>query len=86
MKNFQIKTIHDFWNSVSSCDRYVSRLFSYKDIKIKNRFGDMLERDVVDRHNELLLSFVRSLYPKLLIETIADFIPIRLCLLTTVKK
>ncbi len=64
----------------------LTKLFSHKDIKIQISFADMLEGDVGVRHKGLLLSLARAFYPKVLIKTIANFFPIGLYLLITVKK
>lgn len=66
--------------------RELTKKFSNSDISVQLSFGDLLEGNVGVRHKGYLLSLAKVIYPRKLIRTIANFLPIGLYLLIKVKK
>lgn len=64
----------------------LTKKFENVDLKVQICFGDLLEGDVGQRHKGPLLSFVKLIYPKRIINWISNFFPFGLFLLINVKK
>ena len=75
-----------FTTTVMGTKLNLTRLFSKSEITVQLSFGDLLEGDVGVRHEGLMLSIAKVLYPRLLVKGLAKVLPVGLCLMITVRK
>lgn len=60
--------------------------FSNSEIAVQLCFGDLLQGDIGINHKGLALNIAKFIYPRLIVKTIAKFLPIGLYLLIKVEK